>query len=110
LIITAGGENVPPSLIEDNMKGEMEALSNCMVIGDKRKYLAMLITLKTEVYIYICVYVLTHVCSFKYLAMLIMLETEVKGYEQLHIYVRVYVCVCMCMCMKYVYVNRNIHY
>ena len=26
----------------------MLALSNCMVIGDKRKYLAMLISLKTE--------------------------------------------------------------
>ena len=26
----------------------MVALSNCMVIGDRRKYLAMVITLKTE--------------------------------------------------------------
>ena len=26
----------------------MVALSNCMVIGDKRKYLAMLLSLKTE--------------------------------------------------------------
>ena len=27
----------------------MVALSNCMVVGDKRKYLAMLISLKTEI-------------------------------------------------------------
>ena len=49
LIITAGGENVPPVLIEDQMKAAMVAVSNCMVIGDRRKYLAMLLTLKTEV-------------------------------------------------------------
>jgi long-chain-fatty-acid--CoA ligase ACSBG len=48
LIITAGGENIAPVLIEDNMKATMVALSNCMVIGDKRKYLSMLLTLKTE--------------------------------------------------------------
>ena len=34
LIITAGGENVPPVLIEDQMKAAMVAVSNCMVIGD----------------------------------------------------------------------------
>mmetsp|Transcript_5029 Transcript_5029/g.7686 ORF Transcript_5029/g.7686 Transcript_5029/m.7686 type:complete len:660 (+) Transcript_5029:95-2074(+) len=49
LIITAGGENVPPVLIENEMKTEMIALSNCIVIGDRRKYLSMLISLKTEV-------------------------------------------------------------
>jgi long-chain-fatty-acid--CoA ligase ACSBG len=49
LIITAGGENVPPVLIENEMKAVMEALSNCVVIGDKRKYLSMLISLKVEV-------------------------------------------------------------
>ena len=49
LIITAGGENIPPVLIENEMKAAMPALSNCMVVGDKRKYLAMLVSLKTEV-------------------------------------------------------------
>jgi len=49
LIITAGGENVPPVLIEEEMKAQMPAISNCMVIGDKRKYLSMLVSLKTEV-------------------------------------------------------------
>jgi long-chain-fatty-acid--CoA ligase ACSBG len=49
LIITAGGENVPPVLIENEMKSEMLAISNCMVVGDRRKYLAMLVSLKCEV-------------------------------------------------------------
>jgi len=49
LIITAGGENVPPVLIENEMKAEMVAISNCMVIGDKRKYLSMVVSLKTTV-------------------------------------------------------------
>jgi long-chain-fatty-acid--CoA ligase ACSBG len=49
LIITAGGENVPPVLIENEMKAAMVAVSNVMVIGDKRKFLSMLVSLKTEV-------------------------------------------------------------
>lgn len=49
LIITAGGENVPPVLIENEMKAAMLAISNVMVIGDQRKYLSMLVSLKTEV-------------------------------------------------------------
>lgn len=48
LIITAGGENVAPVLIEDCIKRELPCISNVMVIGDKRKYLTALITLKTE--------------------------------------------------------------
>ena len=48
LIITAGGENVPPVLIENEMKSEMLALSNCMVVGDKRKFLTMLVSLKVD--------------------------------------------------------------
>jgi long-chain-fatty-acid--CoA ligase ACSBG len=49
LIITAGGENVPPVLIENEMKAAMTALSNCIVIGDRRKFLSMLISVKTDV-------------------------------------------------------------
>jgi len=49
LIITAGGENIPPVLIEYEMKAAMLALSNCMVVGDRRKYLAMVVALKCDV-------------------------------------------------------------
>jgi long-chain-fatty-acid--CoA ligase ACSBG len=40
---------VPPVLIENQMKAAMVALSNCMVVGDRQKFLAMFISLKTEV-------------------------------------------------------------
>ncbi|TMW57044.1 hypothetical protein Poli38472_002969 [Pythium oligandrum] len=48
LIITAGGENVPPVLIEDSLKAELPALSNIMVIGDKRKYLTFVCTFRVD--------------------------------------------------------------
>ncbi|XP_046571351.1 long-chain-fatty-acid--CoA ligase ACSBG2-like isoform X3 [Haliotis rubra] len=49
IIITAGGENIAPVPIEDVVKECIPAISNCMLIGDKKKFLALLITLKTEV-------------------------------------------------------------
>ncbi|XP_076443994.1 long-chain-fatty-acid--CoA ligase ACSBG2-like [Babylonia areolata] len=49
LIITAGGENIPPVPIEDAVKEMLPVVSQCMVIGDKRKFLSMLITLRVEV-------------------------------------------------------------
>jgi long-chain-fatty-acid--CoA ligase ACSBG len=48
LIITAGGENIPPVLIENEMKSSMPAISNVVVIGDRRKFLTMLVSLKVE--------------------------------------------------------------
>ncbi|XP_060075848.1 long-chain-fatty-acid--CoA ligase ACSBG2-like [Ylistrum balloti] len=49
LIITAGGENVAPVPVEDIVKEQLPVISNCMLIGDKRKFLSMLITLKVTV-------------------------------------------------------------
>jgi long-chain-fatty-acid--CoA ligase ACSBG len=49
LIITAGGENIPPVLIEEELKVAMPALSNAMVIGDKRKFLTVLLCLQVEI-------------------------------------------------------------
>ncbi|XP_022106197.1 long-chain-fatty-acid--CoA ligase ACSBG2-like isoform X2 [Acanthaster planci] len=48
LIITAGGENVPPVPIEDTILNETPILNNCMVIGDRRKFLSLLVTFKVE--------------------------------------------------------------
>jgi len=49
LIITAGGENVAPVLIENEIKAALPEISQCVVIGENRKYLSVLITLKHEV-------------------------------------------------------------
>ncbi|XP_072295184.1 long-chain-fatty-acid--CoA ligase ACSBG2-like [Eucyclogobius newberryi] len=49
LIITAGGENVAPVPIEDAVKEQVPFISNAMLIGDKKKFLSMLITIKCQV-------------------------------------------------------------
>ena len=49
LIVTSGGENIPPIIIEDNIKNEIPIVSNCMVIGEHRNYLTMLLSLKCKV-------------------------------------------------------------
>ena len=42
LIITAGGENIPPVLIEDNVKSVLKQDVECILIGDRKKYLTMI--------------------------------------------------------------------
>jgi len=49
LIITAGGENIPPVLIEDEIKREIgKVIANIMVVGDRKKFLSAIITLRTK--------------------------------------------------------------
>ncbi len=47
LIITAGGENISPQVLEGKLKS-IPVLSQAVVIGDKRKYLSALFTLDPE--------------------------------------------------------------
>ena len=48
LIVTAGGENIPPIYIENSIIELCPSISNIIVIGDKRKFLSCLITLKCQ--------------------------------------------------------------
>lgn len=48
LIITAGGENIPPVIIEDQIKTALPFISNVMVVGEGKKFLTCLITLKED--------------------------------------------------------------
>jgi len=48
LIIGAGGENVAPVPIEDNIKKLCPAISNVMMVGDMKKYNVALVTLKCQ--------------------------------------------------------------
>jgi long-chain-fatty-acid--CoA ligase ACSBG len=46
LIIGAGGENIAPVPIEAGLKRAHAAISNCVMVGDKRKFNIVLVTLK----------------------------------------------------------------
>lgn len=46
LIIGAGGENIAPVPVEDAVKSRCPAISNIMMVGDKRKFNVALVTLK----------------------------------------------------------------
>ena len=43
--MTSGGENIPPVLIETEIKKMLPCLSNVMVVGDNQPYLTCLISL-----------------------------------------------------------------
>ncbi|XP_051028702.1 long-chain-fatty-acid--CoA ligase ACSBG2-like [Acomys russatus] len=48
ILITAGGENVPPIPIETLVKEKIPIISNAMLVGDKANFLGMLLTIKCE--------------------------------------------------------------
>jgi long-chain acyl-CoA synthetase len=47
LIVTAGGKNVAPAVLEDRLRSHF-LISQCMVVGDQKPYIAALITLDPE--------------------------------------------------------------
>ena len=49
-MITAGGEKITPVPIEEAIKAELgEVVSHAMLVGDHRKHLSVILTLKTHV-------------------------------------------------------------
>jgi len=47
LIVTAGGKNVAPAVLEDRLRGH-PLISQCVVVGDGRPFVAVLVTLDAE--------------------------------------------------------------
>ena len=47
LIVTAGGKNVAPAVLEDRLRAHW-LVSQCMVVGDKQPFIAALVTLDPE--------------------------------------------------------------
>jgi long-chain acyl-CoA synthetase len=47
IIVTAGGKNVAPAVLEDRLRAH-PLVSQCMVVGDGRPYIACLVTLDEE--------------------------------------------------------------
>ncbi len=47
LIVTAGGKNVAPAVLEDRLRAH-SLVSQCMVVGDNRQFIACLITLDVD--------------------------------------------------------------
>jgi long-chain-fatty-acid--CoA ligase ACSBG len=48
LIITAGGENIPPILIENEIRAALPFITSVMLIGDMKKFLTCLVALKED--------------------------------------------------------------
>jgi long-chain-fatty-acid--CoA ligase ACSBG len=49
LIITAGGENIAPQPIHDQVKAELPVISQVLLLGDKQKFASCFLTLAVEV-------------------------------------------------------------
>ena len=47
IIVTAGGKNVAPAVLEDRLRAH-PLVSQCMVVGDQRPFIACLVTLDAE--------------------------------------------------------------
>ncbi|SDC65231.1 long-chain acyl-CoA synthetase [Sanguibacter gelidistatuariae] len=47
IIVTAGGKNVAPALLEDRLRGH-PLVSQCVVVGDQKPFIAALVTLDAE--------------------------------------------------------------
>jgi long-chain acyl-CoA synthetase len=47
LLVTAGGKNVAPAVLEDRLRGHW-IVSQCMVVGDSRPYIAALVTVDPD--------------------------------------------------------------
>jgi long-chain acyl-CoA synthetase len=47
LIVTAGGKNVAPAVLEDRLRA-LSLVSQCMVVGDNRPFIACLITIDPD--------------------------------------------------------------
>ena len=48
LLVTSGGKNIAPAVLEDRLRAS-ELISQCMVVGDNRPYVACLVTLDGDV-------------------------------------------------------------
>jgi long-chain acyl-CoA synthetase len=49
IIVTAGGKNVSPSLLEDRLRSHL-LISQCMVVGDAKPFIGALITIDPEAF------------------------------------------------------------
>ncbi|MBR7678925.1 long-chain fatty acid--CoA ligase, partial [Streptomyces daliensis] len=47
ILITSGGKNVSPAVLEDRMRSR-PPVGQCMVVGEGRKYVAALVTLEPD--------------------------------------------------------------
>ncbi len=49
MIVTAGGKNVAPAVLEDRVRAHM-LVSQCLVVGDQQPFIAALVTIDPETF------------------------------------------------------------